>query len=59
MGIGPVNLQVGNLIYLPYGARTPFIVRNRNIKDTHQLVGGAYVHGLMFGEALQRAFLKS
>jgi hypothetical protein len=56
IGTGPVNIQVGDLICLFYGARTPSIIRKGNSKGIYQLVGETYVHGLMFGEALQKGF---
>jgi hypothetical protein len=58
IGTGPVNIQVGDLVYLFYGARTPFIIRKGNSKGIYRLVGETYIHGLMFGEALQKGFLE-
>jgi len=45
-GIGPRSLDKGDEIWLLEGGRTPFILRN------NRMIGEAYVHGIMHGEAL-------
>ena len=57
VGIGPRSLQVDDRIFVLPGANVPFIVRKR-ADGTHNLVGEAYVHGIMHGEALDRGDLK-
>jgi hypothetical protein len=52
MGTGPINTQVGDMICILYGARTPTILRKNKDDHTYQLIGETYVHGLMFGAAL-------
>ena len=51
----PPLTQIGDEVFIPYGARTPFVVRRVQMpKDvgTYELVGEAYVQGIMMGEAL-------
>lgn len=56
-GLGPVTARVGDLIYLLLGGEMPFIVR-RDTNDRMTLVGAAYVHGLMQGEGIKKAWKK-
>lgn len=51
IGLGPRSTQPGDKICIFSGGRVPFILRGRG---THyQLLGEAYVHGLMKGQAIQ------
>lgn len=47
----PMHAQEGDTIVLLKGGRTLYVVRNEG--DGYLLVGEAYVHGLMNGEALE------
>ena len=53
IGIGPRSLQVDDCIFILPGANVPFLLRKR-ADGTYKLVGEAYVHGIMHGEALDR-----
>lgn len=59
IGIGPPNAQPGDQVWIFHGGNVPFITRKteeNNISDGHHnmlLVGDAYVHGIMDGEAMQ------
>jgi len=50
-GTGPDYMKTGDQVCVLLGGATPFIVRP-NI-DGYRLIGECYVHGLMYGEALQ------
>jgi len=50
LGMGPVSTQVGDEVWVLKGARTPFILRRKSSKQ-YELIGEAYVHGIMDGEA--------
>jgi hypothetical protein len=51
IGVGPYELEVGDLIYIIPGATVPCIFRGPSrIKAT--LIGDAYVYGIMDGEAV-------
>ncbi|KAI5920639.1 heterokaryon incompatibility protein-domain-containing protein [Camillea tinctor] len=51
LGLGP-DCRAGDLVCLLFGGEVPFVLRP---KDGHyQLVGDAYVHGIMEGEAIHR-----
>jgi len=56
VGLGPSNTEVGDFIVIIAGANTPFIVRpsqaGEGTAGSFSLVGEAYVHGVMGGEAL-------
>jgi hypothetical protein len=54
VGLAPIEAQVGDLICILYGANTPYLVRRSEKENPYplRLVGDAYVHGLMYGEAL-------
>ena len=51
IGLGPADTEVGDTICIIFYCPTPYILRNA--KDgKFNLVGEAFVHGLMYGEAL-------
>lgn len=51
IGIGPAETRVGNIICVLKGARVPFVFRAvPEGEGLHELVGEAYVHGVMQGE---------
>jgi hypothetical protein len=61
-GLAHNDIQVGDSLWLIYGARVPFIVRpSRNAGNIklHQLVCEAYVHGAMNGEAMKMKAVKN
>ncbi|OCL01994.1 hypothetical protein AOQ84DRAFT_305531 [Glonium stellatum] len=50
LGTGARSTQVGDELWVLAGAPVPFILR-RLPRGTHQVVGEAYVHSIMHGEA--------
>ncbi|KAF4632192.1 hypothetical protein G7Y89_g5939 [Cudoniella acicularis] len=52
VGLGPIGIQPGDQICILYNGLTPFILRPRPTTELkYRLVGDAYIHGLMHGEA--------
>ena len=51
IGLGPSDTQVGDAVCVLFFCPTPYILRQRPV-GTSQLIGEAYVHGLMYSEAL-------
>jgi hypothetical protein len=51
MGLGPGSMQAGDLVVVLRGGSLPFILRE--FDGDYQLIGPAYVHGIMDGEAVQ------
>lgn len=51
IGLGHDLTSVGDQVYLFQGADVPFIVRKCQGIDKYKIVGEAYVHGIMRGEA--------
>lgn len=49
VGIGPSNLETGDLVCVFCNTFTPFIIR-RMTSGHNELIGEAYVHRLMYGE---------
>ena len=49
LGLGPSNIQRGDLICIMLGIKVPLIIR-RLQAGTHMLIGDAYVYGIMHGE---------
>ena len=49
IGLGPRSTAVGDSVTILKGARVPLVLRPSN--DRWRLLGEAYVHGIMFGEA--------
>lgn len=58
LGLGPQSLRPGDHIFVLLGARVPFVLRPLDLpgdgSSYYTLVGEAYVHGIMQGEALDR-----
>ncbi|KAK0651147.1 heterokaryon incompatibility protein-domain-containing protein [Cercophora newfieldiana] len=53
VGVGPLGMQVGDLVCILYGASFPYILReSKGASGRQQLVGEAYCDGVMDGEAL-------
>ena len=52
VGLAPVEADVGDLICILRGANTPYLVRPNENGNLMTLIGDAYVHSLMYGEAL-------
>lgn len=50
-GLGPSDMKVGDVVVVLYGGRFPFILRPR-VNHKYNLVGHAYVLGIMDGEAM-------
>lgn len=57
IGLVPLAAQEGDLVVVFYGATVPYVVRR--VENGYILVGDAFVHGFMCGEALERRDLES
>lgn len=55
LGLGPSVLREGDLCCIIFGASVPFILRP--VGSRYRLVGEAYVHGVMYGEAMAERIL--
>jgi hypothetical protein len=53
MGLFPNKVMAGDLVCILYGSKVPVILRKPPNSDLYQLVGEAYVHGIMEGEGLE------
>jgi hypothetical protein len=51
-GMGAPGLCAGDSVCIVAGCRVPIVLRRRGGGDRYGLVGGAYVHGFMDGEAV-------
>lgn len=57
LGVGPPRTRVGDQVWVLHGGRVPFVLRTTKSDDSavlpleRTLVGDAYVHGIMDGEA--------
>jgi hypothetical protein len=58
LGLGPVSLQKGDAVFILSGAVAPFVLRPTPAsvagRRTFNLVGEAYVHGIMKGEVFKQ-----
>ncbi|OBT68485.1 hypothetical protein VE03_02789 [Pseudogymnoascus sp. 23342-1-I1] len=55
IGMGPADMEPNDLVTILSGGRTPFIVRPSDLESAnkggnYQIIGYAYVHGVMDGE---------
>jgi len=55
LGQVPFLAQEGDVIVIPIGSAVPFVLRPR--QSRYQLIGQAYIHGVMMGEALEFSHL--
>jgi hypothetical protein len=51
--IGLGRPQVGDIVSVLLGGRLPFLLRPTVGSEQFTLVGNCYVHGIMYGEALE------
>jgi hypothetical protein len=51
MGLGNLGTKPGDCVCILFGGPTPFIIRDLDAGH-HQFISDAYVHGVMYGEAL-------
>ena len=58
LGIGAFSLQAGDEVWILGGADTPMILRKLP-SGLYALVGEAYIHGIMHGEAVQSLIRES
>jgi len=52
LGLATTSVRVGDSIWVIPGSRVPLVLRETGEPDEYRLVGGAYIHGFMHGEAL-------
>jgi hypothetical protein len=52
LGLGPAAILTGDIIAVILGLDTPLVLRRSGV-DGYQIVGEAYVHGIMDGEAMK------
>ncbi|MCJ1333364.1 hypothetical protein MMC10_010059 [Thelotrema lepadinum] len=50
LGIGPKGLCAGDVVAIIAGLEVPLILRERHNDDGYEVIGEAYVHGVMNGE---------
>lgn len=53
MGLGPRDMEPGDVVCILFGAQVPFVLRAVN--NHYVLLGECYCHGIMEGEALRRS----
>lgn len=57
IGLGPEDMQVGDVLYVLFGGNVPFLLREipdvSGRRGSHTFVGYTYVHGIMDGEVLK------
>ncbi|KAK3643189.1 hypothetical protein LTR56_010336 [Elasticomyces elasticus] len=56
-GLGPMDSKAGDEVWLLPGLRAPIVLR-RLQNDHRMVVGEAYVHGFMLGEAFENGILR-
>ena len=54
IGSGPPDMRIGDMVCILLGAKAPMILREVSPKPTYELVGPAYIDGIMHGEAIAR-----
>lgn len=52
-GVGPKCMQQSDIIAILWGCPWPVVLRPLPQKDEYKVVGVAYVHGIMSGEAVE------
>jgi hypothetical protein len=54
IGSAPPAMRSGDLVVILEGGNVPFILREQNNGDFYQIVGAAYVNGIMKGQAVKK-----
>lgn len=55
IGLVPGNAEVGDKIFIPLGSTVPFVIREgEGEQGTFELLGDAYIHGIMDGEEMEK-----
>lgn len=52
LGLGPGNMQTGDLVCVLLGSEVPLVLR-RSVSGAYTLVGDAYLYGIMHGEYME------
>ncbi|EHA25226.1 hypothetical protein ASPNIDRAFT_42414 [Aspergillus niger ATCC 1015] len=52
LGLATTSIKEGDSIWIVAGSRVPLVLREADERGVYRVVGGAYVHGFMQGEAL-------
>ncbi|CAO1598201.1 hypothetical protein XANCAGTX0491_001970 [Xanthoria calcicola] len=52
LGVSNSKIQPKDVVYVLYGGNAPFVLRPNPDDNTMQLIGDAYLDGVMYGEAL-------
>jgi hypothetical protein len=55
IGLGPMNVQPGDRICIPFQSDNPLIMRKYNENGRYKILGQAYCYGLMYGEVFKLA----
>jgi hypothetical protein len=53
IGLTAPATAVGDIVVIFLGGEAPFVIRENEFSDTYTLVGGAYVHDIMYAEAMR------
>ncbi|KAI3317329.1 heterokaryon incompatibility protein-domain-containing protein [Xylariaceae sp. AK1471] len=56
LGLATTSAREGDFIWIVPGSRVPLILREACPRNEYRLIGGAYIHGFMHGEALLHDF---
>jgi hypothetical protein len=46
-------MQPADVMCVILGGNMPFILRPKHIKSNYRLLGDSYLHGMMYGEAVE------
>ncbi|KAL0931131.1 heterokaryon incompatibility protein [Colletotrichum truncatum] len=52
LGLGSGFMAIGDVVVVPYGCNTPVILRPEGCRSEYRYVGDAYLHGYMYGRAV-------
>lgn len=52
IGLGPQTMRVNDIVVVLHGGKWPFVLRPKG--DVYKFIGHCYVHGIMYGEAVQK-----
>ncbi|KAH8588895.1 hypothetical protein B0O99DRAFT_638208 [Bisporella sp. PMI_857] len=58
IGLASGDIRQGDEVWLLEGSKVPLIIRKR-IEGHGSLIGDAYIHGIMYGEAFNRSNCES
>lgn len=54
IGKGPLLAQPNDIVVILFGGKTPYVLRPTDVDGEYLFVGECYIHGIMYGEHIEK-----